>query len=212
MAVHAAAAAAGQSLQLGRQVRHRLAHGVGAHPGRLGRAHVLVGIGDPGHGADALQLHGQVAQAISHLRRGAAHAQQLPGQPLAARHLLQLSRQLGGTLRVLQELQAVQAVALSAVAQRGRHERRGHEQRLVLLLHTVGRCVHLKGGVELGVVHLEEALLQGDDGVEAVAPQDLVLRVRRPRLASHACQNSRKLTKKRDKKTTRNTLFVEQLN
>ena len=72
-----------------------------------------------------------------------------------------------------------------AVAEGGGHERGAEQQGLVLLLHTVGRRGNLEGGMELGVVHLEEALLQGDHGEEAVPPQNLILSVRRPRLASH---------------------------
>lgn len=147
-------------------------------------------VGDAGHRADALQLHGQVPKAVSHLRGGGAHPKQLLGQAVPPCHLLELGGQLSGAVIVLKGLQAVQgAVLLPAVAQGRRHEGRGEEQGLLLLLHAVRRGGHLERGVELGVVHLEEAFLQGDDWEEAVSPQDLVLRVRRPRLASHPCED-----------------------
>lgn len=149
---------------------------LGGHP-----VHLFL-IGDAGDGADALQLHGQLPHApgVDHLRCGGAHPQQLPrhGQPVpsaaAPLHLLQLGRQLGGgALLVLQVLQAVHGAvlpSLAAVAQGRGHEWRGHEQVFLLLLHAVWGSVDLKRGVELGVVHLEEPLLQGDDWEETMSP------------------------------------------
>lgn len=55
------------------------------------------------------------------------------------------------------------------------------------LFGTVGRCVGLVDIVETVVVHLVEAILQGQDWREAIAPLDLAADVGAPRLASHAC-------------------------
>lgn len=54
------------------------------------------------------------------------------------------------------------------------------------LFGTVGGGVGLVDVVEAVVVHLVEAVLQRQDGREAVAPLDLAADVRAPRLARHA--------------------------
>ena len=57
-------AASRHPLQLGGQVRHRCAGGVCVDLAGLA---CLPVVRDPGHGADPLQLHGQVSQAVGHL-------------------------------------------------------------------------------------------------------------------------------------------------
>ncbi|TNN85857.1 hypothetical protein EYF80_003701 [Liparis tanakae] len=66
----------------------------------------------------------------------------------------------------------------------GRVRRRGQGALVLVLLDAVRRRWDLEGAVELGVVDPEEALLQGHHRQEAMAPQNLVLGVRRPRLAA----------------------------
>lgn len=58
---------------------------------------------------------------------------------------------------------------------------------LVQLLGAGRWRLHLKGHLKAAVVHLERALLQGHAGLEAVSPEDLVLRVGGAGLARHSC-------------------------
>lgn len=61
------------------------------------------------------------------------------------------------------------------------------------LFGTVGGGVGLVDVVEAVVVHLVEAVLQRQDGREAVAPLDLAADVRAPRLARHAWRRNAKV-------------------
>lgn len=122
---------------------------------------------------------------------GGAHALEFAGQP---------EGRLFYVVCIVGRQEPFPAASAAAITRRrggggGRNRQRVRRRQwglLLLFFYAVGRRIDLKSVVKLRVVDSEEALLQGHDGEEAMAPQDLIFSVRRPRLACHTCDGEKR--------------------
>lgn len=133
-----------------------------------GEGYGTVGVGHPRSGSSSgreFPVRWLVPDTLGHAARG-THAQQRVlaghGQRARLQQMVPVEAERG-VLLLLQLLQLLQ------------------------LLGAGCRRLHLEGHLEAAVVHLEGAFLQGHAGLEAVSPEDLVLRVGGAGLARHSC-------------------------